>query len=189
MVGVVRTGRDRGTHRHSRADHAAADVGRRRSQRRPVVRFDGSTTRSCEGVATRTWRQSLHSFMVTQPKIRLRHVRQRIWGSGGDPRLYLQRGSFRYESSNVVDLHPVDQGRRFRCSCTTARSRSAPPKRAMSEWQRSAVVRIRQRRHWRFLLERLQELRGDMRNRRLDRLLVLRNVKPSSVPGRKVWHP
>jgi len=81
---------------------------------RPVVRFDGVD----DSLAVKDFAnanlagKAFTIFMVTQAEDEgFGMCGNGIWGSGGDPRLYLQRGSFRYNGlENVVNLHPANRG-------------------------------------------------------------------------------
>ena len=81
---------------------------------RPAVRFDGvDDSLAIEGFANRFLAgKGFTVFMVTQAETDgFGMCGNGIWGTGGIPRLYLQRGAFRYnELSNVVSLRPTGRG-------------------------------------------------------------------------------
>ncbi|MFW6169520.1 MAG: chitobiase/beta-hexosaminidase C-terminal domain-containing protein, partial [Planctomycetota bacterium] len=80
----------------------------------PVVRFDGiADSIAVKGFADRHLAGTDFTiFMVSQSESsRFGMCGNGIWGSGGDPRLYLQRGAFRYhELGNVIALRPTNPG-------------------------------------------------------------------------------
>ena len=81
---------------------------------RPVVRFDGvDDSLVVKGFANRNLAgKPFTIFMVTQAEnSSFGMCGNGVWGSGGNPRLYLQRGAYRYNVLNkVVNLPPSGQG-------------------------------------------------------------------------------
>jgi len=81
---------------------------------RPVIRFDGvDDSLAVKGFANQYLAgKAFTVFMVTQSETGGFGVcGNGISGTGGDPRLYLQRSGFRYDELNkVVNLRPEDQG-------------------------------------------------------------------------------
>ena len=81
---------------------------------RPAIRFDGiDDSLVVKSFANRCLAgKDFTVFMVTQSdNDGFGMCGNGIWGSGGTPRLYMQRGAFRYdELGKVVPLHPTSQG-------------------------------------------------------------------------------
>ncbi len=80
----------------------------------PVVRFDGvDDSLVVKGFANANLAgKAFTIFMVTQAESDgFGMCGNGVWGSGGVPRLYLQRSAFRYnELQSVVNLHPTSRG-------------------------------------------------------------------------------
>ena len=81
---------------------------------RPAVRFDGiDDSLAVRGFANRCLAgKAFTVFMIAQSENdSFGMCGNGIWGSGGTPRLYMQRGAFRYdELGKVVNLRPAGQG-------------------------------------------------------------------------------
>ena len=81
---------------------------------RPVIRFDGvDDSLAVKGFANRYLAgKAFTIFMVAQSETDGFGIcGNGIWGTGGDPRLYLQRSAFRYnELTKAVNLRPDNQG-------------------------------------------------------------------------------
>lgn len=81
---------------------------------RPAVRFDGvDDSIAIEGFANRYLAgRPLTVFMVTQSESNgFGMCGNGIWGTGGEPRLYMQRSAFRYDKlTKAVELQPASGG-------------------------------------------------------------------------------
>lgn len=81
---------------------------------RPAIRFDGiDDSLAIKGFSNQYLAgKAFTIFMVTRSETNgFGLCGNGIWGTGGIPRLYLQRGAFHYsELTKAVSLHPRDQG-------------------------------------------------------------------------------